>query len=179
MSSPAYESGVYRRRVSFSASAKRVRDTRQPFGRRVLCLHECLEQFNLFGFTATRARLRTMINATGDEWNEGQLIDAMDAFTDARRSWVSYLDGVELRRRAQKPDVSPPRRNLRLGWHNDWLEGYLTADIAERWLVTGLVGCEECGHQLIHHGTWACRACSASDDVPWEARCRQGLPPAA
>jgi hypothetical protein len=49
--------------VSFSASAKRARDTRQPLALRVTCLHECLEQFNPFGYHATRQRLRLMVGA--------------------------------------------------------------------------------------------------------------------
>jgi hypothetical protein len=163
-------------RVSFSGSEKRVRDGREPFGRRVMCLHECLEQFNLFGFTATRARLRAMVNASGDDWTEVHLLDAMDALADARRSWVAYLRQAQERRSAEKPGVAPPRRPIEWGWHNEWLEDYLTGDMAARWLVTNLGECSECNHPLIHHGTWACRVCSASDNVPWDARCRVELP---
>jgi hypothetical protein len=89
-----------------------VRNGRVPFGRRVMCLHECLEQFNLFGFTATRSRLRVMVDTSGTDWTERQLLEAMDALADARRSWIAYLHNAEERRSAEKPAVAPPHRAL-------------------------------------------------------------------
>ena len=169
---------AYCRRVSFSGSAKRVTDWREPLGRRVVCLHGCLEQFNLFGFTATRERLRAMVGVAPEGWAETQLLEALDALSDARRSWIAHLKRAEQRRRAEKPAVAPPSRRIDWAWHNEWLEGYLTGDMAGRWMVTGLGECAECGHLLIHHGTWACRVCSASSLVTWDARCRVDMPPA-
>jgi hypothetical protein len=141
-----------------------------------MCLHECLEQFNLFGFTATRARLRAMVGASGDGWTTAQLLEAMDALADARRSWITHLKRAQESRSDEKPGTAPPNRQIQWGWHNDWMEAYLTGDMAARWMVTGLGDCAECDHLLIHHGTWACRVCSASSDVPWDARCRVELP---
>jgi hypothetical protein len=165
--------------VSFRGSEKRVRDGREPFGRRVMSLHECLEQFNLFGFTATRERLRAMVSASDEGWTEAQLIEAMDALADARRSWVLHLQRAEARRSAEKPEATPPGRSIALRWHNEWLESYLAGDMAARWMVEGLGPCAECDHLLIHHGTWACQGCSATSDIPWDARCRVKLPMAA
>lgn len=169
---------AYCRCVSFSGSEKRVRDGHQPIGRRVMCLHGCLEQFNLFGFTATRARLRAMVEASGDDWTEDQLLSAMDALADARRSWVTHLKLAEEHRRAEKPAVASPHRPIHWSWRNEWLEDYLTSDMAVRWMVTGLGECSECDHLLIHHGTWACRICSASDEISLDSRCWEELPAA-
>lgn len=163
--------------MSFIGSEKRVRDAREPFGRRVMCLHECLEQFNLFGFNAPRERLRIMVEADGEGWTEPQLIQAMDLLASARSSWAAHLARAQERRRQEKQPL-PPSRPLDWQWHNEWLEGYLVGDVAVRWMVTGLGDCPECGHLLIHHGTWACTACDASDHVAWDARCRVQLPPA-
>jgi hypothetical protein len=79
----------YALQVSFSASEKRVRDRREPIGRRVTCLHECLEQFNLFGFTGTRERLRTIVGAAEPSWTEQQVVAAMDLLGDAHTSTAS------------------------------------------------------------------------------------------
>lgn len=141
-----------------------------------MCLHECLEQFNLFGFTTTRTRLRDMVGASGRGWTEAQLLEAMNHLAGARKSWIAYLHQAEERRGIQKPAVPALDRPPKWGWHNEWLETYLTDETARRWLVADLGECVECGHHLIHHGTWACRACSASPLVVWDARCRVGLP---
>lgn len=133
-------------RVSFSGSEKRVRDASEPLGRRVMCLHECLEQFNLFGFTATRDRLRVMVAASGTGWTEPQLLQAMDLLADARRAWVSHLSRAEEQRRGEKPAVDAPQRPIGPQWHNEWLELCLTDDMAARWIVAGLGECPECNH---------------------------------
>ena len=126
-----------------------------------MCLHECLEQFNLFGFRATRERLRVMVGASGEGWTEPELLHAVEALADARRSRSAHL--------AHARESGPQ-------WHNDWLETYLTGDMAVRWMVAGLGRCRRCDHPLIHHGTGACAACTASGTVPWEARCRVEMP---
>jgi hypothetical protein len=143
-----------------------------------MCLHECLEQFNLFGFNATRERLRVMVGASGGGWTEPQLIQAMDVLAAARGSWVAHLVRVEARRCEEKRAV-PPSRPIHWQWRNEWLEQYLVGDEAARWMVAGLSGCPECSHLLIYHGAWACTACGASDLVPWDARCHVKLPPAS
>jgi hypothetical protein len=144
-----------------------------------MCLHECLEQFNLFGFHATRDRLRAMVAASGEGWTEPQLLRAVDALADARKSWVTHLNSAMGQRRDEKPLADSPERRVDWQWHAEWLEAYLTREMAARWLVAGLGECPECSHPLIHHGSWACAACSASNTVPWEARCRADLPTAA
>lgn len=165
--------------MSFSGSAKRVTDESQPLGRRVMCLYECLEQFNLFGFTATRERLMAMVGVAGGRWTAPQLHEALNALSDARRSWLEFLTLAEERRSVEKRAARTPDRPILLAWHTEWLDEYLTGDMAASWKVDGLGECTECSHLLIHHGTWACSACGASPLVPWDARCRQTLPPAA
>jgi hypothetical protein len=83
-----------------------------------MCLHECLERFNLFGFTATRARLRAMVHASAEDWTESQLLDAMNALGDARRSWLAHLKQAEENRGAEKQAVAPARRPIQWDWHN-------------------------------------------------------------
>lgn len=141
-----------------------------------MCLYECLERFNLFGFTATRDRLRAMVGVAGSTWTSAQLVAAMDALAEARRSWVAYLSEAERARGAEKPGGARSTRPVQWSWHNEWLEGYLVGDVADRWLVSGLGECSVCQHALIHHGRSFCTACSASPEIGWEDRCQGALP---
>ena len=74
----------------------------------------------------------------------------MDALADARRAWVAHLAQAEERRSAEKPTApAPPRLGLLSEWHNEWLELYLTGEMAARWMVTGLVVPGACNHSLM------------------------------
>lgn len=172
--------------MSFSASSKRVRDTRQPIGRRVSCLHECIERFNLFGFEDTRARLRAMLGVDDAGWTSDQLLTAAEVLEQARRSWMRFLHAGQARQReARRTDHNRPPLDER-ALQVEWMDGYLQGAIADEWLVAGLGTCLGCGHGLIHHGGYACAVCGVialkeQDPVArneaWAQRCREPLPP--
>jgi hypothetical protein len=171
--------------LSFSASAKRASDPEQPIGLRVACLHECLEQFNLFGFQTTRALLRARFGVSEGGWNGEQLVAALAALAAARQSWSDSLRSHQAdQREARRVDHSTSpldERALKI----EWLEAYLFGPQADEWLVSGLGECATCGHGLIHHGGYTCSVCSviALRDYPdfearreaWSQRCRVRL----
>lgn len=150
-----------------------MRDSTQSLGRRVVSFHECLERFNLFGFQATRERLRQMVGANGDGWSEAQLLEAMNHMAVARQSWISYFH--EATRRRAEYDAHK-FVHLDWAWRNEWQLAYLTGDVATRWRVGHLGDCVECAHPLVLHGSWMCRACGASPSVAFTARCKAPLP---
>ena len=172
--------------MSFSASAKRARDSSQPIGLRVACLHECLEQFSLFGFQTTRERLRSRLGVSAFGWTDGQILAALDLLEPARRSWSAFLaDGQQRQRIARRLDSNVPPlddRALKI----DWLGSYLRGDTAQDWLVAGLGSCPSCSHELIYHGGYACAACSVEVSrrfaspqdraAAWEQRCPAPMP---
>lgn len=164
--------------MSYRASEKRVRDSHLPVGLRVMCLHECLERFNLFGFTATRDRLRLMTGATAPGWSEESLLAAIRHLSAAREDWLRYRALAVEARRADKAAGArtSSRRPVEWTWFNDWLEGYLTGSMAACWLVVDLGSCHGCSHLLIHHGKFACAVCTASYAVDWDDRCQAKLP---
>lgn len=163
--------------MSFSASAKRARDKSQPLALRVACLHECLERFNLFGYHATRDRLRSMVRAPDEGWTEEQVTNALDLLEAARLSWSTFSQQEHERRRGEKErdrtSLPPPRGAV----FTVWLDHHLRGDVASAWLVGHLGDCEQCGHRLIHHGGYACGACGSDPGTQWESRCRAPLPP--
>jgi hypothetical protein len=140
-------------------------------------LHECLERFNLFGYTMTRERLRHMVGASDDGWAEHQLIGALDALAFAHRSWTEFAERARAERRAEKngdrTGAGPSLTEL----HARWLEQYLVGVAARAWRVEGLGSCDRCGHLLIHHRSRTCVACGLSEDIVWEGQCRDSLPP--
>jgi hypothetical protein len=162
--------------MSFSASARRALNTDRPFGQRVMCLHECLERFNLFGFEATRCRLRYMVGARSPGWTEAQLVEAIDALSQAKRSWVIFA------RREMDEQRSPlladnPRKLSQAELKILWIEEYLRGALADLWHVANLGYCGRCGHHQIHHGSRpGCAACIADPAVRWEDRCHEKLP---
>jgi hypothetical protein len=172
--------------VSFSASAKRAADSDQPIGLRVSCLHECLEQFNLFGFQTTRALLRARFDVSQTGWTGEQLLAALEALGSARKSWLLFLRRhQEAQRVARRADPStPPLHESAL--KVDWLDDYLSGSNADDWLVSGVGDCSACGHGLIHHGGHACAVCSVivqreyrdfeERREAWGRRCRVPLP---
>jgi hypothetical protein len=174
--------------MSFSASAKRARDSTQPLGLRVACLHECLEQFNLFGFRSTRARLRARFGVATNGWTDGQILAALDLLEPAKWSWSSFLADRQQRQRIDRQaDRSTPPLDA-TAVLVDWLGVYLQGEQANEWLVSGLGDCPSCAHGLIYHGRHACLVCTvqlprrfaleADRAAAWASRCRLQLPPA-
>jgi hypothetical protein len=171
--------------MSFAATARRARDTTQPFGRRVSYLHACLESFNLFGYHATRAKLRAVVGAIGPGWTERQMLDALDLLEPAQRSWSAFLTNEMARRRAFKRLDWNAYRGVRFGGaFQAWLEEYLDSGHASDWDVAAAGDCSECGHRLIHHGSSRCRACTWDfvweptipiDQIPPDPRCKVPL----
>ena len=161
--------------MSFSASAKRARDARQPLGLRVTCLHNCLDQFNLFGFLATRERLRARVGATQPGWTAQQVTDSLALLEQARSSWLAFARAEAAHRRTLKrhgrrtPDREAPLTYLA------WLETYLRGNPARTWMTTSLGNCPGCGHPQIHHNDYGCRACLSSGTT-WDQRCKIPIP---
>ena len=173
--------------MSFSASAKRARDSAQPLGLRVACLHECLEQFNLFGFQSTRARLMARFGVAEAAWTDSKILSALDLLVPAKRSWSSFLCERQERQRVDRrayPGTPPLDDSAVLV---DWLGAYLQGEHADEWLVAGVGDCTTCGHGLIYHGRHACLVCTvmlprryaseAERAAAWGSRCRVQLPP--
>src|SRR3954447_159895 len=147
--------------MSFAATARRVRDSTQPFGRRVSYLHGCLESFSLFGYHATRAKLRAAVGASGPGWTEKQVLDALDLLESAQRSWATFLAEESVRRRELKRRDWGAYRSARFGGvFQAWLEAYLDGGHANEWGVADADDCIECGHRLIHHGPYGCQVCT-------------------
>lgn len=105
--------------MTFGASAKRARSDAFPVGLRVACLHECIEQFNLFGFQSTRQRLMARFGVSRGGWTPAQINDAVDLLAAARQSWVQFLTEAQQRQRDARagnraaPEVTPVRRTPR------------------------------------------------------------------
>lgn len=142
-----------------------------------MCLHECLEQFNLFGFEATRGRLRIMVGATRQGWTDNQLLDALDVLEEARQSWARFATADLAQSMAAKRLDRNHRGPSQLELRRVWLEGYLSGTRAVAWGVADLGECTKCEHLLIHHGSRrGCAACWASPDIDWDSRCRRRIP---
>ncbi|MDX6480479.1 MAG: hypothetical protein QOG85_989 [Gaiellaceae bacterium] len=160
--------------MSFAASARRVRDGTQPFGRRVACLHGCLEQFNVFGFHTTRQKLRRVVGA-GSGWTEQQLLDALELLESAKQSWSTFWAESLTQQRALKKLDRNRSRPSPAALFVAWREEYLDSGQAETWLLSDAGDCKKCGHRLIHHGRSFCEACWIDPEIPWESQCRVEL----
>jgi hypothetical protein len=173
---------VYRRNewvvVSFSACAKRVRDSERPMNQRVHNFSSCLSLFNLFGFTATARRLRFMVGARPDagssSWTTPQLLAAFDHLEAARRSFAAFADEQVRLGRALKRENRAAKRPSQRDQFIEWLENYIDDGHAAEWYVDDLGLCDQCSHRLIFHGSRrgcrACRnhpACTRSLPDPW------------
>lgn len=146
------------------------------------------EQFNLFGFQSTRARLIARFAVAEDAWTDCQILSALDLLEPAKRSWSSFVRERQQRQRMDRravPGTPPLDASAVLA---DWLGAYLQGDQADAWLVSGLGDCTVCEHGLIYHGRYACLVCTvrlprrfASEEeraAAWGSRCRVQLPPA-
>jgi hypothetical protein len=159
--------------VTFQASAKRARDTGVPIGLRVACLHECLEQFNLFGYRATRERLRLIVGASEPGWTSDQVLAALDELERAKSSWHE-VEVVEMGNQAQlKASGHPQSPNYLALARLAWLEAFVRQDPGDCWQVGNVGACGECDHSLLHHGGHSCSACRATSKIPW---CERQLP---
>ncbi len=163
--------------MSFTASAARVRDQQRPLGLRVMCLHGCLERFNLFGFTATRTKLRQHVGLEGASlWTDTQLLEALSLLEQARSSWTDFAaQQLLVMRQAKRDDRNAPRPS-QVELFNGWLEAFLDGGHAAEWGVESLGDCSACGHRLVHHGTLRCRGCFADRSIPWDVSCRVSMP---
>ena len=161
--------------MSFNAAAARARDTTLPIGLRARNLCECLEQFNLLGFQATRERLRARVGAVRQGWTSQQVLDALLLLEQARASRVEYLRDEAERQRARKREgrrhPSTDTRTL----HLLWLSAYLRGENARVWQVEDLGACPECAHPEIHHDDRGCRVRHAPGR-PGADVCRRPVP---
>jgi hypothetical protein len=124
--------------MSFSASAKRARASDQPLGLRVTCLHECLEQFNLFGYHATRERLRLIVGASEPGWTVEQVVAAVEVLEHAKESWSRYAVAEVSRQRALKREHRNGHRASTPSVFEIWVDHYVRGEGAGLWLADRL-----------------------------------------
>ena len=78
----------YGRGVSWSATARRVRDGNRPIGQRANALHSLLANHHAsLGFAKTRKRLRRLVGVgLGHRWTEAKLLTALQDLGESRTS---------------------------------------------------------------------------------------------
>lgn len=109
--------------MSFGANARKVRDTRQPFGRRIVALHACVERYAPIGFHNTLSFLEEI--AGPFRTDEHELLRALDALTASRAARKIILCGYaearkQAKRRGQRwPHPPAPNPHTQMIWFGD------------------------------------------------------------
>lgn len=163
--------------MSFTSSARTVRDRSRPTGHRVRAFHQCIESFAPFGYEPTRRLLRRVLDVTSGAWTDEQLLHGIDLLEQARRSWVAARDGADVRthRPASRYNLPPLEGGVPFG---QWLVAWAHEDgIAERWRTAEVGTCTDCAHLLVlHRQSRGCWACAIDPAVGWERCCRVPSP---
>lgn len=115
--------------VSWSATARRVRDTGLAMPKRVVALHSLLANHHApLGFEDTRDHLREIAGIRTRRWTEPQLLAALAALEESRASHLRYRAVFAERRRREKAlgrrqpttaDLAALRRAVWLMDHED------------------------------------------------------------
>lgn len=141
-----------------------------------MCLHQCLERFNLFGYHATRDRLRAHVAADRPGWTSQQILDSLALLEEARTSWLAFAEAQARHRRQLKAEGQRHQSSDLMLGHSQWLQTYLTGDQARIWQTHDLYDCTDCGHLHIEHGAYRCYRCTWSGK-PWKDACKTPIPP--
>ena len=137
-------------------------------GHRVMSLHHCLDAFDLFGFGATRDRLRLAASVRGRRWTGEQVEVCVTLLEQARASWLAEQRAEAARRREVKRSGRRTGAVAHRDLHLRWLTSYVDGDASDVWRTAGLGDCSDCGHRWIHHTARGCRLDGAL--------CRRGFP---
>ncbi|MEI4270819.1 hypothetical protein TEK04_03695 [Klenkia sp. LSe6-5] len=89
--------------MSWSSTARRVRDGDRPMGQRVNALHSLVARHAApLASSDTRTTLRTLVGATGRRWDEEQVMRALEHLEATRSVRIAQVHEVTTRRRAAK-----------------------------------------------------------------------------
>jgi hypothetical protein len=112
--------------MSWSAFAKRVRESDRPLGQRVNALHSLLANHHApLGFEATRERLCDAVGvAHSGKWTDAQILQALLLLEESRRNHLAYRDAFASRRRGEKAAGrrQPTRGDLEALAEREWFK---------------------------------------------------------
>ena len=121
--------------MSWSATARGVRDSARPLGYRVTALHSLLANHHApLGFEETREELRRRVGASPtlvspdwaparQSWTEAQLLEALMLLEESRVSHLTYRNAWAERRSVEKRQGrrQPTKEDLKVLDARSWL----------------------------------------------------------
>jgi hypothetical protein len=130
----------YRPAMSWSATARRVRDPGRPLRHRISAFRSLLNLHGPLGFHRTEEHLRALVDAPRPSrwpprrtsgWTEADLLTALDALEESRASHLRYRAVFAERRAREKAEHrrQPTRGDVEALRRAEWLKD---ADVAAR-----------------------------------------------
>jgi hypothetical protein len=163
----------YGRFVGWAATARRVRDSGLPMGRRVTALHSLVANHHApLGFAGTRRRLRKLAGVgLFRRWTQPRLLLALRALEESRSSHLEYLAVFAQRRRREKAvgRRQPTKGDVAALRRPEWLKN---VDEAGRRYPESI--CRVCGYDDVGEERWTgpdgaqyviCPCCGAESGV--------------
>ena len=109
--------------MSFGANARKVRDARLPYGRRIVAFHACVERYRPIGFHHSLSFLEEI--AGPYRTDENALLRALDALAASRAARkIIFCGYAEARKDAKQrgerwPHPDAPNPHMRVVWYGD------------------------------------------------------------